>query len=255
MDRESSSKLKGKSAIVTGASKGIGAAIARAFVREGASVLINYNNSEKEALELTRSLDSSIGSVVSFRADVSKDPERKALVSKALGEFGRVDVLVNNAGMITRNSFLETTESQFDQVIGVNLKSAYFLCHAVAPIMLNQKQGKIINISSISGLAQISTLAHVDYVVSKAGLIGLTRSLAVALAPYVNVNAICPGTIETDMIAPLAKEKKESSASESLLRRLGTPEDVASAAVFLASEDSNFITGEIVTVAGGRGMR
>jgi 3-oxoacyl-[acyl-carrier protein] reductase len=255
MDREPGNKLKGKCAVVTGASKGIGAGIARAFAREGASVLINYNNSEKVALELTESLNDSIGSVVSFRADVSKDAERKALVSKALEEFGRIDVLVNNAGIIERNSFLETTESQFDRIIGVNLKSAYFLCHAVAPVMLKQEKGSIINISSISGLAQVSTLAHVDYVVSKAGLIGLTRSLAVALAPYVNVNAICPGTIETDMTASLSKETKEFSASESLLKRLGTPEDVAKAAVFLASGDSNFITGEIITVAGGRGMR
>jgi 3-oxoacyl-[acyl-carrier protein] reductase len=255
MDQHSAKKLKGKSAIITGAGKGIGAAIARAFAQEGANVLINYNNSEREASELSESLKNSEGKVEIFRADVSIAGERKELVSKAISEFGRIDILVNNAGIIVRNSFFETTESQFDRVIATNLKAAYFLCHAVAPKMIEQRRGNIINISSISGLAQVSTLGHVDYVVSKAGMIGLTRSLAVALAPFINVNAICPGTIDTDMIARLSNEKREFSASESLLGRLGTPVDVANAAVFLASEDSSFMTGEILTVAGGRGMR
>jgi 3-oxoacyl-[acyl-carrier protein] reductase len=135
------------------------------------------------------------------------------------------------------------------------LKGVFFLCQQVAPIMLKQKRGKIINISSVSALAQRSGLTYPDYVSSKAGMIGLTRSLAVNLGPFVCVNAICPGTIETDMTASIPRQVKNIMARESLLNRLGETEDIANTALFLASEESNFITGEIITVAGGRGMR
>jgi 3-oxoacyl-[acyl-carrier protein] reductase len=251
-------RLNGKSAIVTGSSKGIGAAIAKAFAYEGADVLINYNKSQAKALELVTTLtsDSRVrGKISSYRADVSNVRQSKALVAKALREFGKIDILVNNAGILLSKKFPETSEKDFDRTMNVNLKSAFFLCQAVAPIMLKQKHGKIINISSVSALAQRSGLTYVDYVSSKAGMIGLTRSLSVNLGPYINVNAICPGTIETDIISWMPKQIKDTMASESLLNRLGKPEDIASASVFLASGESDFITGEIVTVAGGRGMR
>jgi 3-oxoacyl-[acyl-carrier protein] reductase len=251
-------RLEKKSAIVTGGSRGIGAAIARRFVLEGANVLLNYNSSKEQALRLAENLSKetkSGGRVIPFKADVSNFSETKAMVSKALQEFGRIDILVNNAGIIFRKKFLETTEEDYDKVMNVNLKGVFFLTQQVVPIMLEQKKGKIINISSISGLAHPSTLTHPDYVASKAGLIGLTRSLAANLGPYINVNAICPGTIETDMIASLSDRARELSANESFLKRLGEPEDVAGAALFLASDDADFITGEIITVTGGRGMR
>lgn len=251
-------RLKGKSAIVTGSSKGIGAAIAKAFSLEGADVLINYNKSRAKAFELENSLrnDSRVkGKVSSYRADVSNIRQSKALVARALREFGKIDILVNNAGILLSKKFPETSEKDFDQTMNVNLKSAFFLCQAVAPIMLKQKHGNIINISSVSALAQRSGLTYVDYVSSKAGMIGLTRSLAVNLGPYINVNAICPGTIETDIISWMPKQIKDTMASESLLNRLGKPEDIADTCVFLASDESDFITGEIITVAGGRGMR
>jgi 3-oxoacyl-[acyl-carrier protein] reductase len=249
-------RLKGKSAIVTGASRGIGAAIAKSFVLNGADVLVNYNTSEEEAKNLADSLrNSSNGRVVLFKANVADRDQRKTMISTALREFGKIDVLVNNAGVLSRSPFVEATEDEFDRIIDVNLKAPYFLCQEAAKVMLEQKRGKIINISSVSGLAQHSGLTQVDYVASKAGLIGLTRALAVNLGPYINVNAIAPGTIETEMIAALTNEAKDTMGSESLLRRLGRPEEIAGAAVFLASEESNFITGEVLTVAGGRGMR
>jgi 3-oxoacyl-[acyl-carrier protein] reductase len=243
---------------VTGASKGIGAAIARKFALEGANVLINYNRSKDQALELADSLKNDYlvtGKIVPFRADVSDLAQIKALVEEALRQFEHIDILVNNAGVLMKKNFLEVTERVFDIVMDVNLKGAFFLCQKVAPIMLKQKQGKIINIASVSALAQRSGLAYADYVSSKAGLIGLTRSLAVNLGPFVNVNAICPGTIETDMIVSISRQVKNTMARESLLNRLGQSEEIANAALFLASDESNFITGEVVTVAGGRGMR
>jgi 3-oxoacyl-[acyl-carrier protein] reductase len=251
-------RLKGKSAIVTGASKGIGAAIARTFALHGANVLINYNSSGPLATELVNSLRDEprvTGRLVTQKADVSDSTDRKELIAKAAQEFGGIDILVNNAGILLRKNFPDVSEKDYDRVMNVNLKSAFFLSQLVSPMMIQQKRGKIINISSVSALAQRSGLTYVDYVSSKAGMIGLTRSLAVNLAPSVNVNAICPGTVETDIIASMATEIKENMATESLLGRLGTPEDIAGTALFLASDDSNFITGEILTVAGGRGMR
>jgi 3-oxoacyl-[acyl-carrier protein] reductase len=251
-------RLQGKSAIITGASRGIGAAIARRFAGEGANVLLNYNSSKESALQVVKSIEKeskNAGRVIPFKADVSNFTETKIMVSTARQEFGGIDVLVNNAGIIFRKKFLETTEEDYDKVMNVNLKSVFFLTQQVAPIMLEQKKGKIINISSISGLAHPSTLTHPDYVASKAGLVGLTRSLAANLGPYINVNAIAPGTIETDMTASLTEEALTTSANESFLKRLGTPKDVANAALFLASDESDFITGEILTVTGGRGMR
>lgn len=248
--------LKGKTAIVTGASKGIGAAIAKAFALSGANVLINYNSSKDQALKLARTLERGRKSkVIPYRCDVSDLTEAKNMVSFALKEFGTIDILVNNAGILVTKDFIDTTEDDYDRVLDVNLKGAFFLSKEVAPIMKRQKGGRIINIASVSALAQHSGLTYVPYVCSKAGMVGLTRSLAVNLAPYVNVNAICPGTIETDIIADLPQAAKTKMASESLKKRLGLPREIASAALFLASDDSDFITGEILTVAGGRGMR
>jgi 3-oxoacyl-[acyl-carrier protein] reductase len=251
-------RLTGKSTIVTGAGKGIGAAIAKRFALEGADVLVNYNSSKKQAVEVADSLKEGNkvrGKIIPFKADVAIARDRKALVTKALEEFGKIDVLVNNAGILISKNFLDVKEKDFDRVIGVNLKGVFFLCQEVAPVMQRQKEGKIINISSVSALAERSGLTYVDYVSSKAGVIGLTRSLAVNLGPSIKVNAICPGTIETDIISWMPQKIKDSMAKESVLNRLGQPEDIANVALFLASDESNFMTGEIVTVAGGRGMR
>ncbi len=248
-------RLKGKVAIVTGASKGIGAAIAKMYASEGARVVVNYHSSEEEGKRVVEEIKAEGGKALPVRADVSKTPEVKRMLSKAVGKFGRVDILVNNAGILIAKDFLDSTDEDWDRVLGVNLKGAYLCCREVAPLMLTQKGGKIINISSISALAQPSALRFPDYVSSKAGMIGLTRSLAVRLGPEITVNAICPGATETDMLGWMSQETKLRSVDESLLKRLGRTSDVAAAATFLASDEADWITGEVLTVAGGRGMR
>ncbi len=250
-------RLAGKKAVITGGSKGIGAGIVRAFIQEGADVLLNYNSSEQKALELIRSVND-LGNgarAVPFRADVSKLREIKAMVQGAIKEFGQIDVLVNNAGIIYRRPFLASTEAEYDHLMDVNVKGPYFCCQEVVPRMTQQGKGKIINISSISGLAQPSGLAYPEYAASKAALIGLTRSLAVNFGPQILVNAVAPGTLRTDMTAALPEATFARMTEEALTKRLGTPEDIANACVFLASDESDFITGEVITVSGGRAMR
>ncbi len=256
MSHAGNSRLEGKKTIVTGASKGIGAAIARSFVMEGADVLVNYNSSETQATELVESLnDQGPGRAFLAKGNVSKIDEIRTMVSVAKEKMGRIDVLVNNAGIIIRKDFLSSTEEDFDRTIDVNLKGTFFCCKEVAPIMIEQKKGSIINIASISGLAQPSALTIPNYVASKAGVIGVTRALAVRLAPFIRVNAVSPGTIETDMVASMTEEARRNAVAEALLKRLGRPDEIGSACVFLASDESDFVTGEILTVSGGRGMR
>jgi len=249
-------RLKGKVAIVTGASRGIGRGIARMFAEEGAKVVVNYNTSKKEASSLAEEIKKMGRDVLLVQADVSKADQVKNMVRKTMERFGRVDVLVNNAGtLVPAKSFLESTEEGWNKTLDVNLKGAYLCSREIAPIMLKQKKGKIINISSISGLYDKLGMGYVDYVSSKAGMIGLTRALAVHLGPAINVNAIAPGTVETEIVAALPAEVKQQMKDEALVKRLGTPEDMAYAAVYLASDESDFVTGEVLTVSGGRAIR
>lgn len=251
----SSRRLQGKIALVTGASRGIGRAIAKLFAEEGAKVVINYGRSEREASSLAEEIKKNGGEALLVKADVSQAQEVKEMIKKTLEKFGRVDILVNNAGVLVQAPFLESTEEMWDTMLDVNLKGSYLCAKEVASLMLKQKSGKIINISSVSGLAQKSALGNVPYAASKAGVIGLTRSLAVNLGPTISVNAICPGLTETDMSASLPPERRRIPVEEAPLQRIGKPEEIAYAALFLASEESNFITGEVITVSGGRGMR
>jgi 3-oxoacyl-[acyl-carrier protein] reductase len=249
-------KLQGKVAVITGAGRGIGRAIAKMFALEGADIVINYSKSKKEAFSLADEINKDGREKLVVKADVSKADEVKKMIQKTVTKFGRIDILVNNAGIAIPAAFLDSTEDMWDQTIGVNLKGAYLCSKEVAPIMLNQKSGKIINISSIAGMAERTAVNNTPYVVSKAGMIGLTRSLAVNLSPHINVNAICPGLIDTDMVeATFTPERKKTAIQEYPLKRMGRPEEIARAALFLASDDSDFITGEILAVAGGKAMR
>ena len=248
-------RLQGKVALVTGAGRGIGHAVSKLFAKEGAKLIINYNRSEKEARSLAEELMKSGQEALPVKADVSRSDEVKEMISQTVKRFARIDILVNNAGVLIPEPFLESSEETWDKTMAVNLKGAYLCSREVAPIMLKQGKGKIINISSISGLAERTAMRNTAYVVSKAGIIGLTRSMAVNLGPKINVNAICPGLTETDMMVALGSERVRVGREDAILRRIGKPEEIAYAALFLASDESNFITGEMLTVSGGRAMR
>ena len=250
MDR----RLDGQVAIVTGSSRGIGLAIARRLAGEGAAVVIDYVSRADEAAGAVRAIEEAGGTAISSQADVSSAADVHRLVAEAMARFGRIDILVNNAGVMVTKSVLETTEDDWDRTIDVNLKGAYLCSKEVAPIMLAQGSGTIINISSNSGLYHPSAMRFTEYVVSKAGMNGLTKALALALGPSITVNAICPGWIRTDMMEDIDPEVHQRILDETALARWGTPEDIAASAAFLASADASFITGELLIVAGGRGM-
>src|SRR5882672_10799242 len=189
-------RLDGQVAIVTGSSRGIGKPIAERFAAEGAKVTVNWVGKEREAQAVVDSITTSGGEALSVRADVSKSADVKNLVRATVDQFGRVDILVNNAGVMFTRSVLETTEEDWDLTIDINLKGAYLCSKEVAPIMLRQEAGKIIMMSSNSGLYHPSAMRFTEYVTSKAGMNGLTKALALALGPHITVNAICPGWIK-----------------------------------------------------------
>jgi len=246
--------LDGKVAIVTGASRGIGRAIAERFAAEGARVTVNFISGSSDAEAVVAGITARGGDAIAVRADVSRAGDARNLVAAAMERFGRVDILVNNAGIMVAKSVLETSEDDWDRTIDINLKGPYLLSKEVAPIMIRQAAGTIINMSSNSGLYHPSAMRFTEYVVSKAGLNGLTKALALALGPHITVNAICPGWIRTDMLEEVDPEVHQRILAETALGRWGTPEDVAASAVFLASSEAAFITGELLIVAGGRGM-
>jgi len=247
-------RLEGNVAIVTGASRGIGKAIALQFATEGAKVVVNYNRSDQQGAEVVNEIKKRGGQAIPVKANVSSPTDVKRLVQTAIDTFGRVDILVNNAGVLLTENFPETTEATWDTTMDVNLKGAYLCCKEVVPIMLKQKKGKIINISSNSALYHPSAMRYVEYVTSKAGMNGLTKALALRLGPYITVNAICPGFIKTEMVEHVDPETERRIIEESAAKRCGRPEEIASAAIFLASDEAEFITGELLIVAGGRGM-
>jgi len=247
-------RLKEQVAIITGASRGIGRSIAEAFAQEGAKIAINYVNFEKGALDVANAIKRKGGQAICVKADVSRLDDVKRLVKTTMEKFGRIDILVNNAGVLYPDDFLDAKEEVWDRTMDINLKGAYLCCKEVAPMMLKQKKGKIINISSNSGLYHPSSMRQVEYVTSKAGMNGLTKALALRLGPYITVNAICPGYIKTEMVAHNDPATEKMLLDETALKRFGRPDEVASAAVFLASSEAEFITGELLIVAGGRGM-
>jgi len=247
-------RLAGKVAIVTGASRGIGRAVAERFAAEGSSVVVNYTQGAANANAVVAGIQAAGGTAIAVQADVSRSTDVVRLVEQTLDRFGRIDVLVNNAGVMVAKGVLETSEDDWDVTIDVNLKGAYLCSKAVAPVMIRQGSGSIVNMSSNSGLYHPSAMRFTEYVVSKAGMNGLTKAMALALGPQVRINAICPGWIRTDMVEEIDPAIQQRILEETALKRWGTPDDVASSAVFLASDEASFITGELLIVAGGRGM-
>jgi len=247
-------RLKDQVAIVTGSSRGIGKTIAMVFAQEGAKIVVNYTSSESRAQAVVDEIQKKGGDATHVKADVSSVEDVRRLMRSTLDRFGRIDILVNNAGVESVVDFLEAKEEVWDRTMDVNLKGAYLCSKEVAPVMLKQQRGKIIMMSSNSGLYHPSAMRHVEYVTSKAGMNGLTKALALRLGPYITVNAICPGYIKTEMVAYNDPEFERKLIEETALRRFGTTEEVAATAVFLASSEADFITGELIIVAGGRGM-
>jgi len=243
-------KLKDRVAIITGGARGIGKTIGSAFVREGAKVcLVDVDKGILETAKNEINIDREV--VIAIPCDITKSVDVKAMVNQVQKAFGRVDILVNNAGIIRRGTIDTVTEEDWDRVIEVNLKGTFNCCKAVAGIMKQQGYGKIINVSSIAGKMGDITSAP-GYGPSKAGIDALTKTLARQLAPYgINVNAVSPHAIETEMSAQWSEERRKEIIASIPLGRLGKPEDVAEAVLFLASDDASFITGEILDVNGG----
>ena len=242
--------LHGKTALVTGAGKGIGRAIALRMAIEGANVVINYSGSEDAAADCAAECEKAGVRTLRVKADVSDAAQVEEMFARAVEEFGTLDILVNNAGITRDKIILRMKEEDFDSVLDINLKGSYNCMKAASKIMLKQRSGRIISISSIVGLR--GNAGQVNYSASKAGIIGMTKSLARELASKgINVNAVAPGFIETDMTKALPESGKEKLLAVIPAGRMGKPEDIAGAVLFLAGPDSAYVTGQVLTVDGG----
>lgn len=246
-------KLQNKVAIVTGGSRGIGAAISKELAKEGAKVVLTYNSSPDKAQQVLDEIKSFGGDGRIFQANASNFVDAQKTVDFTLNEFGALNILVNNAGITKDNLILRMSEQDWDEVINTNLKSVFNYSKAAIKPMMSQREGKIINISSVVGI--MGNAGQANYVAAKAGVIGLTKSLARELASRnINVNAIAPGYIETDMTAKLNENQKQAILNLIPLKRIGKPEDIARMVVFLASDDANYITGQVFCIDGGMVM-
>jgi 3-oxoacyl-[acyl-carrier protein] reductase len=241
--------LKDKTVIVTGAAKGIGQAVAVAFAKEGANVVVNYRSTAPN--ETVAAIEAQGVKCLAVQADVSSFDEAERLINEAKEAFGSVDVVVNNAGITRDTLLMRMGEEDFDAVINTNLKGCFNMVKHASKLMLKQKSGTIINMSSVIGL--VGNAGQANYAAAKAGVIGITKSAAKELAARgITCNAIAPGFIETDMTAVLSDKVKEGILANIPLKRMGSPEEVAQAAVFLAK--SKYITGQVITVDGGMVM-
>ena len=239
-----------RTVIITGASKGIGAATAIYFANKGYNVVINYNESYQSASLLSRSLNERGCNTVAIKANIANRLDAQRLISETIDRFGGIEVLVNNAGVSFIGTIDDTDEYDSDRIFDINLKGVFNCCKAVTPHMVSQKHGKIINISSMWG--QVGASCEVAYSASKAGVIGLTKALAKELAPSgITVNAIAPGLIETSMNNDISAEDLSAFVNDIPLGRMGNPNEIAAAVYFLASNEADYITGQILGINGG----
>ncbi|MEV3674571.1 3-oxoacyl-[acyl-carrier-protein] reductase [Paenibacillus larvae] len=245
--------LTGKVALVTGASRGIGRAIALCLAEAGADVAVNYAGNEQAAAEVVQQIEAMGRKAAMMRADVSKAQEADQLVKDTLEQLGKLDILVNNAGITRDNLIMRMKEEEFDTVIATNLKGVFNCVKAATRPMMKQRSGRIINISSVVGV--LGNPGQANYVAAKAGVIGLTKAAARELASRgITVNAVAPGFIETDMTDQLPEDVKAKMLEDIPLAKLGQPEDVAKTVLFLASADSSYMTGQTFHVDGGMYM-
>jgi len=245
-------KLKGKRAIVTGGSRGIGRSIALAFAREGADVLVNYHSNDGAAREVVAEIEKLGRKGVAVQADVADFKHAKNMVGQCVEQLGGVDILVNNAGVSKPSMLLKMKEEDWDTIIDIHLKAAFNTCQAAGLVMKEQKYGKIINVISTAGI--FGTVGQINYASAKAGIIGFTKSASRELGRYnVNVNVICPGITKTEMTSKLQTDEKLKKIYEGRIQlgRFGEPEEIAPAFVFLASDDASYITGQVLGVDGG----
>ncbi len=247
-------RLKDKTALITGGARGIGAATTLLFANEGARVgIIDLH---KEGLKRISEKARSEGfEVETFVGDITKKEAIEQAVNLFAQKCGRLDILINNAGVVIPRPFFEKTVEDWENTLSVNLIGMFLCCQAVAKYMLEQKSGKIVNISSIRGIDHCGREGVMDYSASKTAVIGLTKTMAKELAPYINVNTVAPGHTKTEMTAPLPDEVKQNMIEGSYLKRMAEPVDIARAILFMASEDANFITGQVLLVDGGFSLK
>lgn len=244
--------LEGKSALVTGASRGIGRGIAEAFGREGAAVAVNYRSNEDGAAETVEAIESEGGTAVSVQADVSDEDSVRRLVETVEEEFGGIDVLVNNAGVLEPSTLDEMDVETWDRTVSVDLRGTFLVTRFAIEGMLERGDGRVINVASQLGIKGAPELAH--YSAAKGGVISFTRALAREVAPDVRVNAIAPGPIETDMLEDTTEEWRENKEAEVPLGRMGTVDDIAPTAVLLAGDGGDYYTGQTLSPDGGDAM-
>lgn len=245
--------LDGKIAVVTGASRGIGRAIALRLGLEGATVIVNYNGSEEKALQVVKEIEEKGGKAEAVACNVSDYKASGVFLEGVIKKYGKLDILINNAGITRDNLLMKMSEDEFDAVINTNLKGVFNCMKHVSRQMIKQRGGRIINISSVSGI--LGNAGQANYCAAKAGVIGMTKSFArEAASRGITVNAIAPGYIQTDMTDVLSDSVKEATLDQIPMKRFGTPEDIAAAAVFLASDPAGYITGQVISVDGGMAM-
>ena len=249
MERE----LTGKVALVTGASRGIGKAIACALAKEDAFVLVNYNGSKERALEVVEEIRNAGGNAEAIGCDVSDFTACGIMIEEIIAKYSKVDILVNNAGVTKDGLIMRMSEEDYDRVLDVNLKGAFNTIRHLSKQFLKQRAGKVINISSVSGV--LGNPGQANYSASKAGLIGLTKAVARELAVRgICVNAVAPGFIDTEMTQAMTEKTREASVATIPMQKMGCVEDIANAVVFLAGDKSNYITGQVLCVDGGMAM-
>ena len=245
--------LDGKTALVTGASRGIGRAVALCLAAEGARVAINYAGNVKAAEEVKASVEAAGGTAILCQADVADSAAVEAMIADVVKEFGAIDILVNNAGITRDTLLMRMKDEDFAKVLDTNLKGVFYCTKAVSKLMMKKRSGRIVNMASVVGL--VGNAGQTNYAAAKAGVIGFSKSAAKELASRgITVNVVAPGFIGTDMTAGLPESVKEKMLTDIPLGRMGEPEDVANAVLFLASDQASYITGQVVNVDGGMVM-